>query len=120
VAGHWLRVENGLLDLSKDLGYDWLRAKSGLLAVAKIVSYELRKAINSLSLCRRADSAYPRYAGVDFQVRTSPRIQSRKRLFIPIYLYGATEHIGVLRCSDEMRTLQRRVFSIPSSMEIKY
>ncbi len=47
MAGHWLRVENGLLDLSKDLGYDELRAKSGLLAVvrnSKIVSYEPRKA----------------------------------------------------------------------------
>jgi hypothetical protein len=31
MAGHWLRVEKGLPDVSKDLGYDWLRAKSGLL-----------------------------------------------------------------------------------------
>jgi hypothetical protein len=46
MAGHWLRVENGLLDVSEDLGYDWPQAKSGLLAVvrsSKIVSYELRK-----------------------------------------------------------------------------
>ncbi len=48
MAGHWLRVENGLLDLSKDLGYDWLYelkvACWPLYQSSKIVSYELRKA----------------------------------------------------------------------------
>jgi hypothetical protein len=48
MAGHWLRVEIGLPDVSKDLGYDWLYELKAacwpLYQSSKIVSYEPRKA----------------------------------------------------------------------------
>ncbi len=40
-------VENGLLDVQKDLRYGWLKAKSGLPGVVRgsnVASYELKMA----------------------------------------------------------------------------